>query len=140
MSGGRFLDSNVVIYTLDNDSPERQRIAVSLVDRLIGERTATISFQVVQEVLNAVVRKFVPPFSVDQTRRLLEHTLMPLWRVSPTQSLYELALDLQQRYRYSFYDSLIIAAAVSSGCTRLYTEDMQHGQRIEQLTIVNPFV
>ena len=135
---GNFLDSNVLLYTLDTDNAEKHRIAVDLVDLLVGERAAIISFQVVQEVLNAV-RKFVPAFSVEQAQPLLEHTLVPLWRVSPSQSLYELALDLQQRYRYSFYDSLIIAAAVSSGCTRLYTEDMQHGQRIEQLTIVNPF-
>jgi predicted nucleic acid-binding protein len=57
----------------------------------------------------------------------------------PTEALYRSCLRLQDRYRYSFYDSLIIAAALDSGCDRLYTEDLQDGQRIEGLTIVNPF-
>jgi predicted nucleic acid-binding protein len=57
----------------------------------------------------------------------------------PTQRLYEQALDIQSRYQYSFYDSLIIAAALDGGCTRLLSEDLQHGQRIESLTIENPF-
>jgi predicted nucleic acid-binding protein len=49
------------------------------------------------------------------------------------------ALDLQTRYRYGFYDSLVIAAALDAGCTRLYSEDLQDGQRIEGLTVENPF-
>jgi predicted nucleic acid-binding protein len=64
---------------------------------------------------------------------------MPLWRIMPTRALYERALDVQARYRYGLYDSLIIASALVAGCTRLYSEDLQHGQRIEGLTIENPF-
>jgi len=65
--------------------------------------------------------------------------LLPLWRIMPSQALYQSALDLHARYQFSFYDSLIIAAALAAGCTRLYSEDLQHGQRIEGLTIENPF-
>jgi predicted nucleic acid-binding protein len=54
--------------------------------------------------------------------------------------LYQRALDIQARYHYGFYDALIIAAALDAGCTRLYSEDLQHGQRIERLTIENPFL
>ncbi len=136
---GSFLDSNIVLYTLDDANPERHQAANVLMEERVADGSATISFQVVQEVLSTVTRRFNPPYGIDQSRYLLDRILLPLWRVSPSQSLYELALDLQQRYRYSFYDSLIIAAALSSGCTLLYTEDLQHGQRIEQLTIVNPF-
>jgi predicted nucleic acid-binding protein len=57
----------------------------------------------------------------------------------PSTALYIRAVEVRTRYRYSFYDSLIIAAALEAGCTRLYSEDLQHGQRIERLTIVNPF-
>ncbi|MBA3636750.1 MAG: PIN domain-containing protein, partial [Rubrobacteraceae bacterium] len=67
------------------------------------------------------------------------HVLGPLWTVSPSLALYRRTLDLQARYRYSFYDSLIIAAALDAGCTRLYSEDLQDGQRIEGLTVENPF-
>jgi predicted nucleic acid-binding protein len=108
-------------------------------DRCVADDTAIISFQVVQEVLNTVTQKFNPPYDADQSRFLLDRILVPIWRIAPSQSLYELGIEMRARYKYHFYDSLIIAAAVSSGCTRLYTEDMQHGQRIEQLTIVNPF-
>jgi predicted nucleic acid-binding protein len=54
--------------------------------------------------------------------------------------LYQRALDIQARYHFGFYDALIIAAALEAGCTRLYSEDLQHGQRIERLTIENPFL
>jgi predicted nucleic acid-binding protein len=69
----------------------------------------------------------------------LTTVLAPLWRVVPSEELYERALEVMARYGYSFYDSLIIASALSAGCTRLLTEDLQHGQRIEGLTIHNPF-
>lgn len=52
---------------------------------------------------------------------------------------YARALALQDRHRFSFYDSLIVAAALEAGCRRLLTEDLQHGQRIEGLRIENPF-
>lgn len=54
-------------------------------------------------------------------------------------ALYQRALDVQSRWRFGFYDSLIVASALSANCTRLLTEDLQHGQRIEQLTVENPF-
>jgi predicted nucleic acid-binding protein len=54
--------------------------------------------------------------------------------------LYQRALDIQARYHYGFCDALIIAAALEAGCSRLYSEDLQHGQRIERLTIENPFL
>ena len=54
-------------------------------------------------------------------------------------ALYHRGLDLQIRYRFSFYDSLIVAAALEAGCKTLYSEDLQHAQEIEGLTIANPF-
>jgi predicted nucleic acid-binding protein len=70
----------------------------------------------------------------------MDHMLVPLWRIMPSQALYGRALELQARYKFSFFDSLIIAAALAGGCTRLYSEDLQHGQRIEHLVIENPFL
>ncbi|HZT08034.1 MAG TPA: DNA-binding protein [Chloroflexota bacterium] len=58
----------------------------------------------------------------------------------PRQAVYARALEIQARYRYTSYDSLIVGAPLSSGCTRLLSEELQHGQRIEGLTIHNPFV
>jgi predicted nucleic acid-binding protein len=71
---------------------------------------------------------------------LLERMLVPLMRVMPSAALYSDALRISQRFKFSFYDSLIVAAAQSAGCKRLLTEDMQHGQAIDGLRIVNPFI
>jgi predicted nucleic acid-binding protein len=76
---------------------------------------------------------------VGDATRYLATTLEPLWRVQPSAELFRAGLALQARYRFGFYDSLIVAAALSAGCARLYSEDLQHGQRIEGLTIEDPF-
>jgi predicted nucleic acid-binding protein len=66
--------------------------------------------------------------------------LSPLLRIYPSILLYKRGLIIQSRYQFSFYDSLIIAAALEVGCTTLYSEDLQHGQQIEQLIVKNPFI
>ena len=65
--------------------------------------------------------------------------MTPLRRVNPTRALYQRGLDLQTRYRFDFYDSLIVAAALEAGCKTLYSEILQHGQQIDGVTITNPF-
>ena len=72
-------------------------------------------------------------------RRYLDSVMIPLLSVQPSFRLYHSSLDIHTRYQFSFYDSLIVAAALEAGCTRLYSEDMQHGQQIQSLTIQNPF-
>lgn len=109
-----------------------------MIEQEIASGTACISFQVVQESLNPALRKAQTPLSVDEMRKYLQSVLAPLYRVQPSLRLYHAALDIQTRHRFSFYDSLI-AAALEAGCKRLYSEDLQHGQRIEGLTIENPF-
>ena len=96
-----------------------------------------ISFQVIQETLNVLIRRL--GFVEADSQRALEQVLVPLWQVYPSAVLYRDAISIQGRYGFSFYDSLIIAAALEAGCTRLYSEDMQHGQQVQRLTIVNPF-
>ncbi len=72
---------------------------------------------------------------------LMRSTLEPLCKVYPdSTALFEAALDSHGRYKHSFYDSLIIAAALDARCELLYSEDLQHGQQIRRLRIVNPFV
>jgi predicted nucleic acid-binding protein len=140
MSVEDFLDSNLFIYALDRADHRKQQIARDVIDRAIAEGSACLSFQVVQETLNVIIRKAEIPLAPDQVRAFLRSTLVPLWRVVPTAALYERALDIQARYQYAFYDSLIIAAALTAGCKRILSEDLQHGQRIEGLTIENPFL
>jgi predicted nucleic acid-binding protein len=134
-----FLDSNILLYVFDEADPRKQQIAFRLITTAL-ESNAAISYQVVQEVLNALTRKFQSAVTPEDTRAFLRTTLVPLWRVMPSAELYERALDIQERYQYAFYDSLIIAAALSAGCKRILSEDLQHGQRIEGLRIENPFL
>ena len=138
MSVECFLDTNLFIYQLEA-SEERKATADRIIRKGIETRNACISFQVVQECLNTALRKAEIPLSTDETKQYLDNVLAPLFRVPASLSLYRRALDLQTRYRYGFYDSLIIAAALDAGCSRLYSEDLQDGQRIEGLHR-NPFL
>ncbi len=136
---GDFLDSNVFVYLFDETDERKRDTAEEIVNSALQNQNAGISFQVVQETLNVVTRKVAAPMTVEGAKSFMEEVLVPLWRVSPSPALYNRALDVQSRYRYSFYDSLIIAAALDARCSRLYSEDLQNGQRIEGLTIKNPF-
>jgi predicted nucleic acid-binding protein len=140
MSVECFIDTNLFIYQLEASDERRAATADRIISRGIETRNACISFQVVQECLNTVLRKAEIPLSTDETRQYLDNVLAPLYRVPASLSLYRRALELQARYRYGFYDSLIIASALDAGCALLYSEDLQDGQRIEGLTIENPFV
>ena len=86
-----------------------------------------------------ITRKLTVPATTEDARAFLDSVLAGMWRVMPSLALYERTLDVQARYQYGFYDSLIIASALSAGCDRLYSEDLHDGQIIEGLTIENPF-
>ena len=135
---GDFLDSNVLLYLFSQEDATK-KAAVAVVGDALRQRSGQISFQVVQEVLNGIFRLPAQPVSAEDARLFLRETLVPLWTVDPSQTLYERALVVHERYRYAFHDALIIAAALESGCTRLLSEDFQDGQRIEGVTIENPF-
>lgn len=135
-----FLDTNILLYHLDDSDKRKHKRARALIESALAEGSACISFQVVQECLNAGLRKAAIPLTVSDARRYLEAVLVPLWRVMPSPELYQRGLDIQERYGFSFYDALIVAAALQTGSRRLYSEDLQHGQKIGRLTIHNPFV
>jgi predicted nucleic acid-binding protein len=135
-----FVDSNVVLYLFDEVDAGKREVAETLIGQALETRAATISFQVVQETLNVITRKLPVPATPEDARRFLDQVLAPMWHIMPSQTLYRRALAMQARYRFGFYDALIVAAALQAGCTRLYSEDLQHGQQIEGLTIVNPFL
>ena len=139
MSGDYFLDSNIFVYLFDEVDGAKRRRADELVERALAERTGCISHQVVQEVLNVLTTKLAVPLGSADARLFLDTTLLPLWRVNVHAELYQMALEYRERLRYGFYDSLIVAAAVLGGCQTLYTEDLQDGQVVDGLTIVNPF-
>ena len=137
MSAEDFLDTNIFVYMLDGSDDFKRRRAEELVQRSLSRGTGCISYQVVQETLNVAIRKL--GFAEDDSRTLLSDVLAPLWTVHPSAGLYARGLEVRARYGFGFYDSIIVAGAIESGCTRLYTEDLQHGQRIQALTVQDPF-
>ena len=139
MSADRFLDSNVLIYQLDTRDRRKHRVADRLVGDAIAGQSACISFQVVQECLNTVVRKAEVRLDATQATAWLDTVLTPLMAVTPSHGLYREALQVRERWQLSFYDALIVAAALEAGCTTLLTEDLQHGQRFGDLEVVDPF-
>jgi predicted nucleic acid-binding protein len=134
-----FLDSNVLLYLFDTENVGKRETAASLVETALRSGETVISFQVVQEVLNRMTRNATLHAHAENVRGFLQGALVPLWRVMPSEALYSRALDIRERYRYGFYDSLIIASALTASSTRLLSEDLQDGQRIEGLVIENPF-
>jgi predicted nucleic acid-binding protein len=133
MNAKAFLDTNVLVYATVTDDP-RAAIAMALL-----EQGGTISVQVLNEFTNTAIRKLKRSWS-DVTAalaafRLLLPSLLPI-----TVAMHEAALEMAQRDRVSFYDALIVAAALEAGCSTLLSEDMQHGRVIDgRLTIQNPF-
>ncbi|HET8701491.1 MAG TPA: PIN domain-containing protein, partial [Nitrococcus sp.] len=117
MSVESFLDSNIFIYTFDDIALQKQQIAQEIVKKALRDRSGGISYQVVQEVLNVLTRKLPLPMDAGDATRYLANTLDPLWRVQPSAELFRSGLAIQAHYRYGFYDALIIAAALSAGCT-----------------------
>ena len=139
MSAEFFLDTNVFIYHLDATDLAKHATAELIVRDALAEGNGCISYQVVQECLNVALRKAEIALPVDAARSYLDTVLAPLMQVPASETLYHRALDVQARWRFGFYDSLIVAGALSAGCSTLLSEDLQHGQRIEGLTVVNPF-
>ncbi len=137
MSAASLLDTNIIIYLLDATQPQKYRRAEELVASGLQGGRCYISTQVVQETLHVALKKL--KFSQEDAGRLLHQTLLPICKTLPVSQLYQTGLDVHYRYQYSFYDALIIAAALNLGCNTLYSEDLQHGQAIGSLTIENPF-
>ncbi len=100
---------------------------------------ACISSQVVQECLNVALRKAQVALTLDAARAYLDVVLVPLMQVTANEALYHRALDVQARWRFSFYDALVVAGAMAAGCRTLLSEDLQHGQVLDTLTEIDPF-
>lgn len=140
MNGRFFLDTNILVYSFDRTAPVKARRALELIRRAVATRKGIVSYQVVQEFFNVALRRFAKPMSVAEAEQYLALVLGPLTSVHSSQALYGQALRLAGATRLSWYDSLIVAAALEADCEVLYSEDLQHGQRFDHLQIRNPFL
>ncbi len=140
MKDNFFLDTNIFVYSFDRSQPDKQRIAKNSINEALTHKNGSISYQVIQEFLNVASRKFATPLSIEDCQIYLNNVLEPLCSVFSSPELFHHALDISSRWQFSFYDSLIVAAALSVDCRILYTEDLQHNQKIENMLIINPFL
>jgi len=139
MSARFFLDTNIFVYSFDPSSPVKQQRATQLIREAVSTRKGIVSYQVVQEFFNVALRRFTQPMSVPEAEQYLGTVLRPLLAVQSSAALISEALRLADRHRLSWYDSLIVAAAIEGGCGVLYSEDLQHGQQFGQIKVENPF-
>lgn len=131
-----FLDTNVLIYADAGDEPVRQAQALALIAQHRRQGTGVLSTQVLQEFANVALRKLgLSPSLVRE--RLAFYARFEV--VPSTPALIVGALDIHTLRSFSFYDALIMQAAISSGCAQLLTEDMQTGAVVGGVRIVNPF-
>jgi len=140
MSDKAFLDTNIFVYSFDRTDPRKRETARNLISVSLEYGTGIISYQVVQEFLNVATRKFVIPLTAADAHRYLEVVLEPLCEVYACPELFHQSLEIADAWRISFYDSLIVAAALQSDCEILYSEDLQDGLKIRGLTVRNPFI
>ena len=139
MQGKFFLDTNIFVYSFDVTAHGKQQQARELIKSALQSGNGHISFQVIQEFFNVATRKFATPMSLLTGKEYCDKVFMRLEVVSPDGEYIKTALDIAATTGYSLYDALIISAALKAGCNILYTEDLQNGQKIRDLTIVNPF-
>lgn len=140
MSGRFFLDTNLFIYTFDDSAPAKAKKATELIRRASNTGEGIVSYQVVQEFFNVAIRRFSRPMTLAEAEQYLITVFRPLLAVHSSPALYVEALRLSANHNLAWYDSLIVAAALEGQCDVLYSEDLQHGQRIEDLRVKNPFV
>ena len=140
MSDRFFLDTNIFVYSFDTSVPRKAQRARELIRDAVATRKGVISFQVVQEFFNVALRRFAHPMNVAEAEQYLSTAFRPLLAIHSSQSLYAEALRLAARFQLSWYDSLIVAAAIEAQCKVLYSEDLQNGQRFGDTQVQNPFL
>ena len=138
MSAEFFIDTNVFVYHLDTTDLRKRQVAERIVRAALATGNACISSQVVQEYLNVALRKAQVALTLDAARAYLDVVLVPLMQVTANEALYHRVLDVQARWRFSFYDALVVAGAMAAGCRSLLSEDLQHGQVLDTLTVIDP--
>jgi predicted nucleic acid-binding protein len=137
MSGKTFIDTNVLIYAHDVDAKDKHQIAREVLLELWEHRTGVLSTQVLHEFYVNVTRKISTPLSRQSARVIVNQYLV--WCVENSASEITAAFRIEDETRISFWDALIIAAALKAGAERILSEDLNSGQSVSGIRIENPF-
>ena len=137
MSVDAFLDTNILVYAVTSDVSQRPKRKRAL--EIIQAEDFAVSTQVLQEFYVIVTRKLSRPLTPGQAQEWIEElAVFPC--VDTEVSLVKIAIEISVRYQTSYWDAAILAAAESMGAPRLYSEDLNHGQRYGSVEVVNPFM
>jgi len=135
MSGKTFLDTNILVYAVDEDDAARRDACRAAIAAIAADGSGVISTQVMQEFFVAATRKLgMPPLAAKTVLKTL--AVFEIVHVSP--DLIQDAIDCSVLNTLSFWDALIVAAAASAGCTRVFSEDLNAGQTVLGVAIENP--
>ncbi|MDT8449169.1 MAG: PIN domain-containing protein [Wenzhouxiangellaceae bacterium] len=134
-----FIDTNLWAYRLDRREPDKSEFVRNWLRELALEHEIVISTQVLIELRSVLTRKLKPALSWQDTRAAL--LALTQFEVVPANANLVLdAHELSRTRKFSWFDALIVEAAIRSGCERLYSEDLGHGQVLDALSVSNPFV
>ncbi|MBO7584026.1 MAG: PIN domain-containing protein [Treponema sp.] len=136
--GKVFFDSNILIYSVDERDSLKQKIAIDLINKAMQNKIGAISTQSLQEFFSVTTKKL--NVSKEVAKEYLDFFVdnFPVTQVTLS-NIYK-AIDISIQTQFSFWDSLIVSAAHSSGCVIVYSEDMHHNQLVNGVKIINPFI
>lgn len=138
MSERSFLDTNVLVYRFDRSEPTKRAAATRLLDNA-EPGSLVISTQVLQEFYAVTTRKLAQPLSEGDAATAVDH-LSALAVVGSDATFVRAAISISRTARLSLWDALIVQAALTGGCSRVLTEDLQHDAMINGLRVENPFL
>ena len=131
-----FIDTNILIYAEASDAREKQKTALALLRELYESATGVISTQVLQEYCNVALKKLkLAPQYVRSQLDLYEQFEV----IQVTPAIIRAGIDIHQTRSVGFYDAIVLATALTAGCERLLSEDMNTGEVVHGIQIVNPF-
>lgn len=134
-----FVDTNVLLYARDTGQPEKQATAAGWIEHLWGSNGGRVSTQVLNEFYVNATRKLTHPITTAEARADVAD--LAGWEpVGIDGDLVAAAWDIEDRFGFHFWDALVVAAAQRAGCDTLLTEDLQDGQDLDGVVVVNPFL
>ena len=132
-----FFDSNILIYFADGADPQKQQIAENLIKNAVINDTGVISTQSLQEFFAATTRKLL--CTKEKAKEYIENFSESFTVEQVSVPLILKAINISIKNQFSFWDSLILAAAIQTGCIICYSEDLTNGQIVDGVKILNPF-
>jgi predicted nucleic acid-binding protein len=136
MKGKIFIDTNILIYSLDNFNPEKKEMSRALIRDLIKNQTPVISTQIIQEFYVVATKK------LDLDSLIIKQVINTFEQFEIVQINFEYikdAIDISILNKLSFWDALVLTAAKSAKCSYLYSEDLNSGQIVKGIKIINPY-